>query len=64
MNYGQLANTYVVARDPDAKKILIGGLGTMGVGQLWFDEEPDHKNYSNYKTAKIEKFTQASRPLP
>jgi hypothetical protein len=28
--------TYVVAKDSKTKRVLLGGLGAMGVGQMWF----------------------------
>lgn len=31
---------YVVARDPDAGMILLGGLGFQAIGQMWRKEDP------------------------
>ena len=45
--------SFVVARNPSEKKILLGGLGGLGVGEMWFDEEPRHKSYPGYREAKI-----------
>ena len=49
LHYG--LRSYVIARDKLLHKILLGGLGAMGVGQLWFDEEDRHKEYPGYKEA-------------
>lgn len=46
--------TFVIARDPDRGMILLGGLGGMGVGTMWFKERPEHKNKAGYAEAKIE----------
>ena len=46
-------NTPVLARDPVNHCILLGGLGAMGVGQMWVDEEPGHKAYPGYNEAPI-----------
>lgn len=34
--------TWVVARDRARRRVLLGGLGAMGCGQMWFDERPEH----------------------
>ncbi len=47
-------NVWVVARDPEAKRVLLGGLGGMGVGQMWFGEDDRHKEYPGYAEARIE----------
>ena len=44
--------TFVVARDKERGKVLIGGLGGMGVGQMWVDETPAHKDYPGYEDAE------------
>lgn len=36
-------STWTVARDRTQKKVLRGGLGAMGVGQMWFDETDAEK---------------------
>lgn len=43
--------SFVIARDPGAKKILLGGLGGMGVGQMWIDTSPKDDNRIGYKNA-------------
>jgi hypothetical protein len=32
-------------------KVLLGGLGGMGLGQMWVDELPRHKDYPGYAEA-------------
>jgi hypothetical protein len=53
-------NTWVVARDPERRKVLIGGLGGAGVGQMWFDEKEGDKDRTGYDEAPI----QNSAPEP
>jgi hypothetical protein len=43
-------NTWIEARDPRGL-VLIGGLGCMGVGQMWFVEDERHKDYPGYEEA-------------
>lgn len=41
-SFGRLSydkQTWIVARDRANKKVLIGGLGCIGVGQMWIDED-------------------------
>lgn len=46
--------SYVEARDPKRGVILLGGLGGMGVGSMWFKEDTeDYKKYPGYAEAKI-----------
>jgi hypothetical protein len=45
--------TYIVARCPSKNQILIGRLGAMGVGEMWFEETERHRDYSGYDTAEI-----------
>lgn len=51
---GDDANVYVIARDRAKHRILIGGLGALGVGQMWFDEEARHATYAGYAEAAEE----------
>lgn len=44
-------DAFVVARDTTKKRILLGGLGACGVGQMWMGEEERHKDYSGYEEA-------------
>lgn len=56
LRYSLSKNVYVIARDPNQKKILLGGLGGMGIGQMWHDEADHHKKYPGYKKAKFIEF--------
>lgn len=47
-------STFVVARDLGTKKIKLGGLGSLGVGMMWFDETPEHQSYAGYAEAPLE----------
>lgn len=47
-------NVWVEARDREKKLVLIGGLGGMGVGQMWFPEE-GHEDYRFYEDAPEQK---------
>lgn len=44
-------NTWIVARDRDRGYVLVGGLGCMGVGQMWFKETERDKNRPGYDEA-------------
>ncbi len=48
---------FVVARDPSKKMVLLGGLGAMGVGEMWFKDEPPHRDYHGYDDAPIQDST-------
>ncbi len=50
---GDDANVFVIARDVERQRILLGGLGGLGVGQMWMKEELHHKRYKQYKKAEI-----------
>jgi hypothetical protein len=41
---------FCVARDRARKRVLVGGLGGLGVGQEWF-EEAGHAHYPGYEDA-------------
>lgn len=43
----------VFARRPSTGEVLIGGLGAMGIGQMWVTEEERHREYPGYADAKI-----------
>lgn len=48
-------NTIVlIARDRPRNKMLLGGLGAMGVGEMWFDNdtESNSKRFPNWETAE------------
>lgn len=44
---------YIVARCPGTSEVCLGGLGGMGVGRMWFTEEPSHANLPGYANAVI-----------
>lgn len=44
-------NVFVVARDRGEPAVLLGGLGALGVGQMWERESPRHKDYPGYEDA-------------
>ena len=48
---GDNANLWIIARDPASHTILVGGLGGLGVGELWFKEKPIHASYPGYRNA-------------
>lgn len=46
-NYGENSEDYehfIVARDRQQHKVLIGGIGAVGVGQVWYDDSSDEKS--------------------
>jgi len=43
-------NVWVKARDRSKRKVLLSGLGCMGVGTMWFNEEGREK-YPHFKDA-------------
>ena len=42
---------HVIGRCSKENKILLGGLGFDGVGQMWFPEENHHKDIVGYSDA-------------
>jgi hypothetical protein len=46
-----LYKVWVEARDRKDGWVLLGGLGGIGVGQMWSKEAEDHKNYPGYEDA-------------
>lgn len=44
-------NTWIVARDPEAGLIKLGGLGGMGVGEMWFQESERDVQLPGYEDA-------------
>lgn len=42
-------NVWIVAKAPG--KVLLGGLGAMGCGEMWALEEPRHRDYIGYDEA-------------
>jgi len=47
-------NTWIVAKDSAHNKVLIGGLGGMGCGQMWAETEQRHKDNLEYAVAPEE----------
>ena len=41
----------VVKKDTKKGLVLIGGLGEMGVGEMWFNEDERHAEYPGYAEA-------------
>ena len=46
-----LYNVWVEAKDLKNKMVLLGGLGCMGVGQMWSPLEKRHRQYPGFKEA-------------
>ncbi len=42
---------FVVARDRAKKRVLLGGLGALGVGEMWFDEDKDSPSTPGFHEA-------------
>ena len=51
VEFGEIS---IIKRDVVHGYILAGGLGAIGVGQMWIKEVERHKTYENYSTAEIE----------
>jgi len=43
--------TWIAARNYQARKVLIGGLGGLGVGYQWYDEQEVHAEMPGYLDA-------------
>ena len=43
--------TFIVARDRAKKRVLVGGLGGMGVGEMWFNDDPHFAAKPGYENA-------------
>lgn len=46
LSYGK--QMVVLGKDTTKKRVLLGGLGALGVGLAWNDEEPYHKDVVGY----------------
>lgn len=46
-------SSYVVARRPSTGEVLLGGLGGMGLAQMWFQETESHVGCPGYADAEI-----------
>jgi len=44
---------FVVARDPERGVTLLGGLGVLGVGQMWFADREEYRDYPGFEDALI-----------
>ena len=53
---------FVIARDVQQGRILLGGLGVLSVGEMWVNEEPRHKNYDGYADAAERSETTVAEP--
>lgn len=52
LHIGLNDNLHIVARDRAKGNILVGGLGVMGVGQMWSPEDSEHHaSYPGYEDA-------------
>lgn len=45
-------NTWIVARDRSRGYVLVGGLGCMGMGEMWCRDEPRYASYPGYAAAE------------
>lgn len=54
-------NVWIEARDPKRGVVLLGGLGALGCGEMWAEEEPRHRDYPGYEDAK--RMDTGSEPL-
>lgn len=55
LNY-DLPAPILLARDRPAKMMLLGGLGSLGVGTMWFTDDHDAaRRFENWETAPEEK---------
>lgn len=43
--------TWIIAKNSKNKRVLLGGLGSIGVGQMWFEEHPDFAKHAGYAEA-------------
>ena len=49
LSYGY--STWIEAKDTPRRKVLVAGLGGMGVGRMWFDEQDSHREMEGYAEA-------------
>lgn len=43
--------SFAISKDTKNKQILLGGLGGMGIGWMWFPLSPSHKDTPGYDEA-------------
>lgn len=48
--------SFVAGRSPDGKHVLLGGLGVLGVGEMWFDYERRFEGYPGWTSASFVEF--------
>lgn len=56
LTYDLVNNIFVAGKDPKRHRVLLGGLGCLGVGQMWSGEEclrGNRKRQRQYKKAPI-----------
>jgi hypothetical protein len=56
-------NTWIAAKDSKAKRVLLGGLGCMGVGEMWFSDQSCYADYPGYADAPERESFDPSKPL-
>lgn len=59
LSYGY--TQYVIARDRANALVLLGGLGGVGAGTMWFAEEPHHSRLEGYEDAPEETHAEATK---
>jgi len=52
-------NVWVEAKDTESDQVLLGGLGSFGVGTMWFPMSERHKKLPGFDTAP-----EINAPLP
>jgi len=48
---------YIVAKDTAREGVLIGGMGSCGVGQMWLKKAEFHENYAGWDEAPEQECT-------
>lgn len=51
LTWSTVAGTRVIARDRDAGRSLIGGLGVFGVGRMWWDDDEGIRRLPGFEDA-------------
>lgn len=54
LSYGY--STWIEAKDTKGGYVLLGGLGGMGVGSMWFPMGKEYEKYPGFKNAPEEKY--------
>jgi hypothetical protein len=54
--------TWIVATDPEHQMVKIGGLGSMGIGQMWVRDYPECAEDETYASAPMETCPEEERP--